>query len=586
MKHLLQILFAALLLPVNSAFAEEGELNIEPAKSATPKKPSMKINVPPYALQNKDFNFPSGLRIVMQADHSQPIVAVTAYVDRGSKDDPVGKEGIAHFVEHLWFRSEHGDLPKVWNILADMGTSLNASTGDDYTNYMTVAPAEALPALLRLESLRITGAVDNVTEEAVDTEREVIRNELRMRKENGFMGALPYLYQKLYAPEHPYARGGIGTHESLNNIKLEDIQAFVKENYRPEYTTIAIVGDFDPEQAGNLIFENISPHLIHPRMTSEHIQRFISSKVPEGVEPDPDNPDHFVLWAIDPDTNEPLELRDPIVRIPQDEEPPEPTPAFDTSVGTYQAPVEGPTVVVAWSVPGAYRGSYDQTMGAASYLASTMINMHFWDVYEVWHDEPVLPGDWGPIDGGCFFWASQVDSKIICMLRVKKEEDAERMGVKILDQMPMLWNPEFREVYLEQSFSLAKMQNLSSILNNIDLVADLYGRSQQLAQHVHYTGSVQMASDSMNQVMQLEATVVGQFASQYMRRERAAMVVLTPIPEEERILDSSDSDYHGAQGGDDAVDSAINPNDITPELVKESMVIPPVEDIVDYTLSN
>ena len=584
MKLLLQILFVALLLPVSSSFALERELKIEPANSATPKKPLMKINVPSYALQNKDFNFPSGLRVVMQADHSQPIVAVTSYVDRGSKDDPVTKEGIAHFVEHLWFKSKHGDLPKVWNILSDMGTSLNASTGDDYTNYMTVAPSRELPALLRLESLRLTDAVANVSKDEIDTEREVIRNELRMRKENGFMGALPYLYEKLYDPDHPYARGGIGSHESLNNIGLEDIQAFVNKNYRPELTTIAVVGDFDPEQATNLIFENISPHLIHPRMTGEHIQRFISSEVAEGEEPDPDNPAHWVLWAMDPDTNEPLELREPTIRIPQDEEPPESAPAFDTSVGHYQAPVDGPTVVIGWSVPGAYRGAYDQTMGAASYVASAMIANHFWNVYEVWHDEPDLPGDWGPIDGGCFFWASRYDSKVICMLRVKKEEDAERMGVKVLDQMAMLWNPDLREVYLEQMFSRAKMENLAGILNSIDVVSSLQGRATGLAQHAHYTGSVQVASDSMNQVMKLEAMEVAVFASKYLRRERAAMVVLTPIPEEDRILDSSDSGYRDPRAGD--ANSALDPSLITDELVKDAMVIPPIDQIVDHTLSN
>src|SRR5678815_477429 len=69
-----------------------------------PSEPDMTLNVPPYELDSIDYNFPTGLRIIFQADHTHPTIAITGVMDTGSADDPVGKEGIAHFVEHLWFR--------------------------------------------------------------------------------------------------------------------------------------------------------------------------------------------------------------------------------------------------------------------------------------------------------------------------------------------------------------------------------------------------------------------------------------------------------------------------------------------------
>ena len=215
------------------------------AQAESLPRPNMNLELDDYQIDLRDFNFPSGLRILFQEDHTQPIISITAVIDRGSADDPEGREGIAHLVEHLWFRSLHGDLPKVWNVLHELGANLNASTASDWTNYMTVAPKDALVPLLRLEALRIAEPVLGVTAENVATEREIVRNELRMRYENTDGSALWYLRPKLYPEGHPYHNLGIGTHDSLNNITLEDVQEFCVENYTPENTTIVVVGDFE-----------------------------------------------------------------------------------------------------------------------------------------------------------------------------------------------------------------------------------------------------------------------------------------------------------------------------------------------------
>ena len=129
-------------------------------------RPKMELKVADYNIKFRDFNFPSGLRVVFQQDTSQPVVSVTYVNDRGSTSDPAGKEGIAHLVEHLWFRSHQNGpdgkpLPKVWDILEQMGASLNAFTADDQTVYMTMAPKEHLAEILRLERLRMISAASS-----------------------------------------------------------------------------------------------------------------------------------------------------------------------------------------------------------------------------------------------------------------------------------------------------------------------------------------------------------------------------------------------------------------------------------------
>ncbi|MEY3212689.1 MAG: hypothetical protein RIT28_3170, partial [Pseudomonadota bacterium] len=155
-----------------------------PALAEDYPRPSLDLALDQYDIGISDYTFPSGLRILFQEDHSQPIVSITMVIDRGSSHDPVGKEGIAHLVEHLWFRSVHGTLPKVWDVLEEFGANLNASTASDWTNYMTVAPKDALVPLLKMEAMRLTEPVIGVVEQDVATEREIVRNELRMRYEN------------------------------------------------------------------------------------------------------------------------------------------------------------------------------------------------------------------------------------------------------------------------------------------------------------------------------------------------------------------------------------------------------------------
>ena len=163
----------------------------------------------------RDFRLRSGMRVLVEQDKSAPVAGVITVVGVGSTSDPPGKEGLAHLVEHLTFRSKVGTPPtSMKTLLGQAGAAdLNASTDFDATVYHEVGPRDALGDLLTLEGLRMLDPLANVDETTFLTEREVVHNELRERGETNAIGSIFAATQAATFPAgHPYARPIGGTH--------------------------------------------------------------------------------------------------------------------------------------------------------------------------------------------------------------------------------------------------------------------------------------------------------------------------------------------------------------------------------------
>ena len=198
----------------------------------------------------------------------------------------------------------------------------------------------------------------------------------------------------------------------------------------------------------------------------------------------------------------------------------------------------------------------------------------------------------------CGYWNFEVDSMVFCGAELKSASNAVNVAEKMLDQVVQAWSSRMdivgmdaaaAQTYLEaqrRQLQQAKMSNLASTLESIDTIAALYGRATQIAEHAHYTGSHTFHSDQMTEVMSIDDEKVIDFAYKYLTRERSAIVVLKPIPEEDIVLDSSESDYHAAQSTDDILNSTVDAETITPELVRKTMVIPPTDQMIDKVLDN
>ena len=187
----------------------------------------------------------NGLRVVVSEDRSVPVVAVNLWYDVGSRHEPDGQTGFAHLFEHLMFEgSVNVAKTEHMRLVQGNGGSLNATTNPDRTNYFETLPSEHLALALWLEADRMGGLVPALTQETLDNQREVVKNERRQRYENVPYGdAWLRLLPLLYPPGHPYHHATIGSMDDLNAADLATFQEFHRTYYAPNNAVLTVVGD-------------------------------------------------------------------------------------------------------------------------------------------------------------------------------------------------------------------------------------------------------------------------------------------------------------------------------------------------------
>ncbi|MEU7755392.1 pitrilysin family protein [Micromonospora sp. NPDC049101] len=187
----------------------------------------------------------NGLRVVVSEDRTAPAVAVNLWYDVGSRHEPAGQTGFAHLFEHLMFEgSVNVAKTEHMKLIQGSGGSLNATTNPDRTNYFETVPAEHLELALWLEADRMGGLVPALTQETLDNQRDVVKNERRQRYENVPYGdAWLRLLPLLYPPGHPYHHATIGSMADLNAADLATFQAFHRTYYAPNNAVLTVVGD-------------------------------------------------------------------------------------------------------------------------------------------------------------------------------------------------------------------------------------------------------------------------------------------------------------------------------------------------------
>lgn len=202
---------------------------------------------------------PNGLRVYAMPDPNTANVSVQVWYDVGSKDDPIGRSGFAHLFEHIMFKSTRNMPAEMMDQLTEsVGGFNNASTYDDFTNYYEVVPANHLQRLLWAEAERMGSLV--IDEDTFDSERDVVKEELRQRVLASPYGRLFYLYlpQTSYQV-HPYGRPGIGSIEELDAATVDDVRAFHAQYYRPDNAVLVVAGNFDEAQFNQWVDQYFGP---------------------------------------------------------------------------------------------------------------------------------------------------------------------------------------------------------------------------------------------------------------------------------------------------------------------------------------
>jgi zinc protease len=208
--------------------------------------------VRPPKLDYKMTTLDNGLKVVLLEDHSTPIVHTELWYHVGSKNEKKGRTGFAHLFEHMMFKGSKNVEPEGHpSRISSIGGQSNASTNEDATIFWQTTPAQYLPMVLWLEADRM--ATLRIDEKVFATEREVVKEERRMRVENQPYGKLNEIIYDQAFTTHPYKHPTIGSMADLEAASIADVRDFFKTYYVPENATLVLVGDFDSNEALELV---------------------------------------------------------------------------------------------------------------------------------------------------------------------------------------------------------------------------------------------------------------------------------------------------------------------------------------------
>ena len=265
------------------------------------------MNAQAIEIPHEEFQLNNGLNVILHQDDSLPQIVVNLWYGVGSKDEEKGRSGFAHLFEHLMFMGtvnlpgsgfdERMEAHGGWN---------NAWTSEDATDYYEAGPSNLLETFIWMESDRMRDLARAMTQEKLDLQRDVVRNERRQGVEDTPYGIIwEAMSPALYPEDHPYGHTVIGTHEDLQAAEVEDVVRFFNTWYVPNNASLVIAGDFDPIQAsawvrqyfgsfhpGNLPDRKSTAKVVLPqkksskqRTTSKYHSRFLLGTRPQHLPP-------------------------------------------------------------------------------------------------------------------------------------------------------------------------------------------------------------------------------------------------------------------------------------------------------------
>ena len=228
-KRNLAFLFVFILIMTSMVAAQKGE------------------KLPP--IKYKEVMLKNGLRVIMHEDKSTPVVAVNLWYHVGSKNEAPGRTGFAHLFEHMMFQGSKNYVDG-WRGVDELGGNVNGTTDQDRTYYFEVVPSNFLERVLYLEADRMGGLLDAMSQEKLDNQRDVVKNERRQRVDNQPYGTMSERIGDIMYPEgHPYHWSVIGSMADLSAASLDDVKGFFRQYYAPNNAVLVIAGDYDEKQA-------------------------------------------------------------------------------------------------------------------------------------------------------------------------------------------------------------------------------------------------------------------------------------------------------------------------------------------------
>ncbi|MDB5640712.1 MAG: peptidase domain protein, partial [Hyphomicrobiales bacterium] len=193
------------------------------------------------------FKLENGMEVVVIPDHRAPVVTHMVWYRNGSADDPAGKSGIAHFLEHLMFKgTQKHPKGEFSEVVAELGGQENAFTSNDYTAYYQRMPKAHLPVVMEYEADRMRNLV--LTDDVVAPERDVVLEERRMRTDSDPSAQLHEAVQAALYTHHPYGKPIIGWNHEIEDLGREDALSYYRRFYTPENAILIVAGDVTQDE--------------------------------------------------------------------------------------------------------------------------------------------------------------------------------------------------------------------------------------------------------------------------------------------------------------------------------------------------
>ncbi|MBA3644558.1 MAG: insulinase family protein [Gemmatimonadaceae bacterium] len=208
---------------------------------------------------------PNGLHVIYHVDRTTPVAAVLLWYNVGSKVEAPGKTGFAHLFEHMMFQgsknvSKTGHFSLLEAAGGRGGSDINGTTSNDRTNYFEQLPSNQVELALWLEADRMGTLTETLTQEKLDNQREVVKNERRQSLDNQPYGTrFERLEEALYPAGHPYHHDVIGSMADLSAATREDVTGFFKTYYAPNNAVLVVAGDIDVPQVKSLVRKYFAP---------------------------------------------------------------------------------------------------------------------------------------------------------------------------------------------------------------------------------------------------------------------------------------------------------------------------------------
>ena len=219
------------------------------------------------------YTLPNGLTVITHEDHRLPLVAVDLWYHVGPLNERPGRTGFAHLFEHMMFEgSEHvGEKAHIKYVQSAGATDVNGTTEFDRTNYFETMPSNQLELALWLESDRMGFLMEGLDRVKLANQRDVVRNERRQGEGQPYDVAEEQVYHLLFAKSHPYYGEVIGSHADIESARIADVREFHQQFYTPNNASIAIAGDFDPQQLKTLLTKYFGPIPEGPKVEAVNV---------------------------------------------------------------------------------------------------------------------------------------------------------------------------------------------------------------------------------------------------------------------------------------------------------------------------